>query len=167
MPKKKDPSPNAIKAKIGIVNPPINRPIPFNVSETATDSNFGTLNPTTKVLQPFSENYAYDGMPIRDTSFVRPFTASSGDSTFFQIGEQTSTSVPVYSKLRESVLNMRVNIFYDATGSAVSRSLVPSDGQDYRAQALQRLYFGGCKIGRVAGSIGGVINYRGSDNTLT
>ena len=137
------------------------------LSETATDSNFGSLNPTVKTLQPFSDNYAYDGMPVRDSSFVRPFTASSGNSTFFQIGEQASNSVPIYSKLRTSVLNMRVNVFYDATGSAISRSLVPAEAQDYRAVALQKLYFTGCKIGSVPGSIGGVISYRGTDNTLT
>ena len=38
-PSKNEPSPNVAKARNGIVNPPIRRPIPFNVSLTATDYN--------------------------------------------------------------------------------------------------------------------------------
>ncbi len=34
-------------------------------------------------------------------------------------------------------------------------------------EVLERLYFDGCKIGSTAGSIGGVIQYRGTDNSLT
>ena len=38
-PSKKDPPPKDINANIGIIRPPISRPIPFNVSLTATDFN--------------------------------------------------------------------------------------------------------------------------------
>ena len=136
------------------------------LSEAATGSDFGTINPTIKSLQPFDQNYAYDGYPTRASSYVTPFT-SSDNSNFFQIGEHASNEVPLYTKMRQSKRFTRVNITYDATGSPISRSFVVHHGQDFRATALERLYFDGCKIGSTAGSIGGVIQYRGSDNTLT
>ena len=138
------------------------------LSEHAESSSFGTINPTVKVLQPFEDNYAYAAYPNRPSSFVVPFTGSTDNpSNFFQIGEQTSNEVPIYNKMRKSLRYKRVYVELDASGTPISRSFVEHEGQDFRATALERLYFDGCKIGATAGSIGGVIQYRGTDNSLT
>lgn len=133
------------------------------LSEDAStgSATFGTLNPTVVMLQPFEDNYAYDGMPIHASSYV---VSTSG---FYQAGEVASDVYPVVSKMRTSILNKRVNITRDSEGRPISRSFVETEGQDFRASALQNLYYGGCKIGSIAGSVGGVISYTTSDTELT
>ena len=133
------------------------------LSEVAStgSATYGTLNPTIVVLQPFEDNYAFDGMPVRESSYA---ISASG---FYQAGEVASDVYPVISKMRKSILNKRVNITYDAAGTPTSRSFVETEGQDFRASALQNLYYDGCKIGSIAGSVGGVISYNTSDTELT
>ena len=124
-------------------------------------NNYGTLNPKIYALKPFEDNYAYTGTPNRTGSYPQSSTE------FYQIEDLANDDVPNYGKPRKSILRKRVDIHYLEDGRPLSRSLVEADAQDYRAGALQNLYFDGCKIGKNAGTIGGVIMYRGSDPTLT
>jgi len=109
----------------------------------------------------FGYDYSYEGTRIHPSSFV---TSNTG---YYRIGDTISLDVPVYYSGRKSILKKRIQYTTDATGSFVSRSLVEAEVQDYTPLAIQNLQYNGCKLGTIAGSIGGIISYASSDPTIT
>lgn len=121
----------------------------------------GSIIADIDVTSIFGYDYSYNGTRIHPSSFV---TANTG---YYSIGDSVSVDVPVYYTGRKSILKKRIQYTTDANGNFVSRSLVEADVQDYTPLAIQNLQYNGCKLGTIAGSIGGIISYASSDPTIT